>query len=162
MTDDAEQYYKAWVAVFGLGPHKLLCTWHVDRAWRNAIKGIKDKEMAALVYRVLLEESNIETFSTLLTKTLGQLMNCPETEEFGKYFSIHYAKRAEDWAACYRRAANINTNMYVESFHRTLNLKGRVNKRIDNLIHVLMKVSRDKAFDRLCKQEKGKKHSLSQ
>ena len=28
MTDDAEQYFKASVAVFGLGPQKLLCTWH--------------------------------------------------------------------------------------------------------------------------------------
>ena len=36
MTDDAEQYFKAWVAVFGMGPCKLLCTWHVDRAWRKA------------------------------------------------------------------------------------------------------------------------------
>ena len=161
MTDDAEQYYKAWVAVFGLGPHKLLCTWHVDRAWRNAIKGIKDKEIAALVYhniRVLLEESNPETFKTMLVKTLVQLNECPETEEFCKYFTIHYSKRAEEWAVCYRKAANINTNMYIESFHRTLKyiyFKGRVNKRIDNLIHILMKVSRDKAFERLCKLEKG-------
>ena len=32
MSDDAEQYYNAWVAVFGMGPHKLLCIWHVDNA----------------------------------------------------------------------------------------------------------------------------------
>ena len=32
MTDDADQYYSAWVGVFGLGPQKLLCMWHVDRA----------------------------------------------------------------------------------------------------------------------------------
>ena len=154
MTDDAEQYYKAWVAVFGLGPHKLLCTWHVDRAWRNEIKGIKDKEIAALVYhnvRVLLEGTNIGTFTTMLTNTLGQLMDFPETEEFCKYFSSHYAKRAKEWAACYRRAANINTNMYIESTLKYVYLKGR---RIDNLIH-LMKVSRDKAFDRLFTLEKG-------
>lgn len=59
----------------------------------------------------------------------------------------------------FQKSANINTNMYMESFHRTLKyvyMKGRINKRIDNLIHVLMKVSRDKAFERLCKLEKGK------
>ena len=28
--------------------------------------------------------------------------------------------------------------------------------RIDNLLHILIKVSRDKAFQRLCKSEKGK------
>ena len=35
MTDDAEQYYSAWVRVFGGNPNKLLCAWHVDRAWRE-------------------------------------------------------------------------------------------------------------------------------
>ena len=49
--------------------------------------------------------------------------------------------------------------MYVESFHRILKyvyMKGRRNRRIDNLIHVLMNISRDKGFERLCKLEKGK------
>lgn len=162
MTDDAEQYYSAWVAVFGMGPHKLLCTWHVDRAWRGAVNGIKDKEMAALVYhnlRVLMEESDINKFKTLLKKTIKQLSDSPATINFCKYFSTYYVKRMEEWAVCFRKSANINTNMYVESFHRTLKyvyMKGRVNKRIDNLIHILMKVSRDKAFERLCKLEKGK------
>ena len=32
MTDDARQFYSAWESVFGQGPQKLLCTWHVDRA----------------------------------------------------------------------------------------------------------------------------------
>ena len=110
--------------------------------------GIKDKQiLAALIYhniRVLMEESNTETFTEMLTRTLEQLADSPETEGFGKYFSAHYAKRVEEWASCYRKSAKINTNMYVESFHRTLKyiyLKGRVNKRIDNLLHVLMKVS---------------------
>ena len=31
MSDDAEQFYTAWIDVFGLGPKKLLCTWHVDQ-----------------------------------------------------------------------------------------------------------------------------------
>ena len=53
----------------------------------------------------------------------------------------------------------MNTNMYVESFHRTIKhvyMKGRINKRVDNLLHILIKISRDKAFERLCKLEKGK------
>ena len=52
MTDDEEQFYTAWVSVFGQGPHKLLCTWHVDRAWRGAVKNkTQDKEVAAFVYK---------------------------------------------------------------------------------------------------------------
>ena len=42
MTDIAEQYFSAWVAVFGLEPCKLLCIWHVNRTWRGAIKSIND------------------------------------------------------------------------------------------------------------------------
>ena len=111
--------------MFGLGPHKLLCTWHVDRAWRNAVKGIKDKETAALVYhnvQVLMDESDVDTFTTMLHKTLLQLSDSPATGSFAKYFRIHYANRAEEWASCYRKSAKINTNMYIESFHRILNM----------------------------------------
>ena len=96
-----------------------------------------------------MEESDVKTFTTMLHKTLLQLSDSPATEGFAKYFSIHYAKRTEEWASCYRKSAKINTNMYIESFHRILKyvyLKGRMNKRVDNLIHILMKVSRDKAF----------------
>ena len=32
-SDDAQQFYTAWITVFRSGPQKLLCTWHVDRAW---------------------------------------------------------------------------------------------------------------------------------
>ena len=50
----------------------------------------------------------------------------------------------------------------TEAFHRVLKyvyLKGTVNKRMDNCIHTLLKYSRDKAFDRLAKLEKGKTSS---
>ena len=49
--------------------------------------------------------------------------------------------------------------MYVEAFHRVLKyvyLKGRVNKRVDKCVHVLLKLARDKGFERLVKMEKGK------
>ena len=37
MRDDANQYTNAWKRVFGAeGTAKLLCAWHVDRAWRTA------------------------------------------------------------------------------------------------------------------------------
>ena len=80
------------------------------------------------------------------------------TQTFGKYFSQYYAKTKEQWAACYRKAAFVNTNMYVEAFHHVLKyiyMKGKVNKRVDKCIHVL-KFARDKAFERLVKLEKGK------
>ena len=56
-ADDSEQYFSAWIA--GLGPNKLLCTWHVDCAWRKAVNSIKVQEIAAIVYhnvQVWMEE----------------------------------------------------------------------------------------------------------
>ena len=49
--------------------------------------------------------------------------------------------------------------MYVEAFHRVLKyiyLKEKVNKHMDKCIHVLLKIARDKGFERLVKLEKGK------
>lgn len=49
--------------------------------------------------------------------------------------------------------------MFAESFHRVLKhvyLKGKINKRMDVFINVLLRYSRDKAFDRILKVEKGK------
>ena len=71
-----------------------------------------------------------------------------------------YAKRQEQWASCYRISTTVNTNMFVESFHRLLKivyLQHKQNRRIDYLLNVLLKISRDKTFERLTKLEKGKR-----
>ncbi len=86
-------------------------------------------------------------------------MASPTTERFQNYFVTHYANRKQQWATCYCKLAGINTNMYVESFHYVLKyiyMKGRVNKRMDKCIHILLTFARDKAFERLVKFEKGK------
>ena len=65
MSDDAEQFYSAWVGVFGGHPHKLLCAWHIDRAWREHIKQIGQKVLQVQVYhnlRLLLEEQDKSKF----------------------------------------------------------------------------------------------------
>ena len=72
MSDMAEQYYLAWVSVFDSTPRKLLCTWHVDRAWRGALQQhVTGVEKQAAVYsklRVLLEETDKAKFTSLLGK----------------------------------------------------------------------------------------------
>ena len=105
MTDDAEQFYSAWVRVFGGNPNKLLCAWHVDRAWRENLKQISNRETQVQVYhnlRLLLEETDKEAFETLLSKTTAQLSAYSETKSFAKYFTTYYAFRKQQWASCYR------------------------------------------------------------
>ena len=162
MTDDAEQFYNAWINAFGGNPHKLLCTWHVDRAWRGHLLSLKSQELSQTIYhnlRVLLEETNEEKFEHLLKDTQTQLAKSPAASKFSDYFIKYYIPRKCQWAVCYRKGSRLNTNMYVEAFHRVLKhiyMKGTCNKRIDKCIHVLLKLERDKAFERLIKLEKGK------
>ena len=57
------------------------------------------------------------------------------------------------------KTAGNNTNMYVEVFQHTLKylyMKGKINRSVDKCIHLLMKIAKDKAFERLIKLEKGK------
>ena len=80
MSDMAEQYYLAWVSVFDSTPRKLLCTWHVDRAWRGALQQhVQGMERQAAVYsqlRVLLEELEPDKFTTLIGKVHIMLHPC--------------------------------------------------------------------------------------
>ena len=106
-----------------------------------------------------MEETNVDVFEAFLTKSIEQLKSSNTTNEFLIYFSNHYVDRKEQWAACYRRRCGINTNMYVESFHRLLQyvyMRGQCNRRVDKLLYILMNIARDKGFERICKLEKGK------
>ena len=50
--------------------------------------------------------------------------------------------------------------MSVEAFHCVLKyiyMNGRINKRVDNCINTLMKITRDKVFEQLIKLTKEKK-----
>lgn len=35
MTDNDSSFYNAWVEVMGPVQHRLLCSWHIDQAWRR-------------------------------------------------------------------------------------------------------------------------------
>lgn len=164
MSDLAEQFYSAWVSVFRSNPppHRLLCAWHVDQAWRKNLKQFTDNHLKASIYhnlRVLLEETDINKFEVLLENTITGLKSSATTASFADYFSTYYGRRKEEWAVCYRKDSMVNTNMYVEAFHRVLKylyLKGKVNKRLDKCVGILLKLARDKGFERLVKLEKGK------
>ena len=43
MCDMALQFYTSWIKVFGDGPKKMLCTWHVDIAWTANLHKIHQK-----------------------------------------------------------------------------------------------------------------------
>ncbi len=82
--------------------------------------------------RVLFEERNCEQFQVLLNSALQQWQQDPELEYFYQYFVNEYTEKCSEWALSYRKNAGVNTNMYLESFHRVLKhcyKKSTVNKK---------------------------------
>ena len=162
MSDDAEEYFKAWTTVFGTNEtKKLLCSWHVDRAWRDSIaKHVQDKEKRVEIYhhlQLLLMCTEEAQFRVYLQQFLTVLENTAKS--FLSYFSDNYCSRLKQWARCFRVGSPLHTNMFVEAFHRTLKivyLSHKQNRRLDFLLITLLKIARDKAYDSLIKSEKGK------
>ena len=95
---------------------------------------------------MILEETSIETFEKMLVGFLRKYEDiCPK---FVNYFKNIYVSRPVKLAMCYRQFehANTDTNMFVESFHnklKTFYLEQTPNKRIDDLINVLLKTEAD-------------------
>ena len=108
--------------------------------------------------RALLQCTTILNFRVLLQNFISLLLE-KGYNEFCTYFQAHHCNRVGEWAFCYRVGTPFNTNMFTESFHRLLkvvHLENKNNRRIDSLLNTLLRIARDKAYERLIKVEKGK------
>lgn len=161
MSDDASAYFNAWRTIMGEPKKQLLCTWHVVKNWKQALLKIKNQQKRDEVYkflRLLLEELDSEKFYKLLERFVNDLKSDEDTKDFHKYFTVHYANRCHLWAYCHRKNCGINTNMYLEAFHKVLKYKymgGRKCQRLDTCISLLLKVVRDLTFARFQKLVNG-------
>ncbi|XP_076436126.1 uncharacterized protein LOC143275736 [Babylonia areolata] len=170
MSDLANNFYNAWCEAFEQAPEKrLYCSWHVDKAWRQKLREIfksgkdrKDVEDECNIYaclKLLQMETDESKFLTLLQSALSFWeINSPT---FHGYFHDNYCKgnKTKLWAACYRIGSLANTNMFAEAFHRVLKdvyFDKEQNRRIDDLLVMLLKIARDKAIDQFIKLERGK------
>lgn len=165
MSDMANQFYNAWVAVMDscTRPKKLLCTWHVDKAWKEELRRkVGDFTMEAEIYKMIrtcLEQTSENIFEDCLNGLLDRLASDPNTHNFHAYFVKEWVSKKTQWAFCFRLHTSVNTNMFAEAFHRVFKrvyLGGKVNRRVDSCLVNLVKFSRDKAFDRAIKLTKGK------
>ena len=108
--------------------------------------------------RVLLEETYVHVFKLMLERTLLNLKSSDTTSDFADYLKKYYIDRKEEWTTCFCKESFVNTNMYVEAFPGVLKyiyFKEKMNKRLDKCIGILMKLARDKGYERLLKLEKG-------
>ncbi|KAJ8956144.1 hypothetical protein NQ314_006770, partial [Rhamnusium bicolor] len=136
MSDMADSFYNAWLAIMDRPAKRLYCSWHVDHAWRKNLSKVKTKDKQIEVYhllRTLLEEKDIPTFEIIFNQALKVLMEDSCTQDFGCYFRDNYLKNTHSWAYCFRLHAGLNTNMHLERMHKTIKyiyLKGRNVKRL--------------------------------
>lgn len=163
MTDDTEVYYKAWCKVMGQPAHRLLCTWHVDRAWRKNLPKIRgDKQLKTTIYktiRALMEIPDRNEFDNKLKLFLATAKSDANTIDFAVYFENEYANRVELWSFNRRLGLHVNHNMHLEALHRVIkhvHMQGRRVKRMDKSLFALTKLMRRKMYDRILKLHKGK------
>ena len=142
MSDDAKAYHNAWVSPFARPDKKLLCSWHVDRSCRCKInKLIKDKGQAEGVYaalKTLQNETEEASFRRSLQQFLAWLRNV--SQPMATCFEKEYASRPQELATCFHIGTRVNTNMFVESFHRTLKevyLERKQNRHVHHLLSTL-------------------------
>jgi len=114
---------------------------------------------------VLLQETNLEKFVQLVEGFSVDTYSDDDTKEFASYFDNFYVKRVSEWAYCYRKSSFINTNMYLESFHKVFKyyyLEGRKNKHLNTCIDSLLKLIRDQYFKRVSKLCKSKPSKIKE
>jgi hypothetical protein len=115
MSDDANQYFNAWKGFSRLAEQ---CAWHVDRAWRTALnQHVHTKQSRAEIYRqlrMLLMENEEAKFCQLLQQFLSFL---------DATVKEHYCNRLSQWTSYFCSGSVVNTNMFLESFHRTLKVQ---------------------------------------
>lgn len=161
MSDITDTFYNAWQQVMGNVRYRLLCSWHVDRAWQKNLSKINNKKKRSEVYKtlkVLQEELNENFFENKLASAVNLMLTDKDTENFGQYFVTNYVSTSKQWAYCYRKGTGINTNMRLESMHKTIKyfyLNRRVIKRLDKGLHMVLKYVRDQSIKRVIKIVKG-------
>ena len=114
MSDMADQFFTAWIGVFGVGETKhLYCTWHVDKAWWKGLNvNVEAKQDRIELYhhlRILLQETDEAAFQVLLQQFLSHLLE--RFPQFNVYFNETYVPCTSKWAFCFRKCAAVNTNV---------------------------------------------------
>ncbi|GFR28204.1 c2H2-type domain-containing protein [Trichonephila clavata] len=156
LSDDAPEFYNAWEVCMTPTQHQFLCPWLVDRCWRKHLSKISSRIKKVSVYKTLvalMQEPNVETFLETENNFVKLLEDDPDTRKFKTFYSSHYAQCTQQWAYCYTKHVGLNTTVYLESFHKTMKhvyLEGKKIKRIDKTLDALLKLTKNKIFEKLC------------
>lgn len=151
MTDDDNAGWNAAKSVFGSDLQQFLCTWHIQRSWiKNIHNHFRNDAQKTEIYCYLcamLQAKSENDFNRYKESLISKLLTM--NPGFLKYLMDNYFNRPEKWSLCFRKGieyGNVNTNMFVESFHnqlKTIYFSGKRNRRIDVLLDTLLKIEND-------------------
>ncbi|XP_065207052.1 uncharacterized protein LOC135836259 [Planococcus citri] len=150
ISGDEESSYDGWKSVMGPVPYRLLCPWIIDTSWRqNLISKVTNPQKRAIMYKTLndlLQEPDTRIFDTLLTNFLRQIMNDPETQSFGSYFSTFYAFRPAFWAYSHIQSCGLDSDLPLDAVHKVVNsyyIHAKRSFRLATCLDSLMRYTRD-------------------
>ena len=102
MTDDAPQFYNAWLDIMGGNPKKFLCAWHINKNWKqNLISKISDVDLRAETKDLLFNlrsELDLDSFEYLNEEFVDFLRSDEALARFLSYYLKTYYQRSEFWA----------------------------------------------------------------
>ena len=162
MSDNANNFYNAWILNFPRPGRELICSWHVDKNWRKGLKSHISTQADMIDVNAALETMQYESDEGKFRKLHQECCAWCENmySRFYTYFCDTYVKNMEQWALSFRFGAGINTDMTTEAFHNVLKglyFERKQNRRIDHLLCKMLRIARDKVFDGLIKTEKSRR-----
>ncbi|XP_017785624.1 PREDICTED: uncharacterized protein LOC108568834 [Nicrophorus vespilloides] len=153
MSDIADYYYDAWVQVMYPAELRLFSIWQVDQDWINHLNKINSREKQIDVYgklRILLYETEKNTFETMIQQFVQSLLEDKATLNFARYFQVNYFHKVSVWALCYRLNYDKDTQLHLERMHRTIKylfLDNKYLKRFHMFFNATLTYIKDKLFD---------------
>ena len=97
MSDDASAYWNAFAATMDVGNTKrLLCLWHVDRAWRKKLQEINVDDQPDVYQQICLLRLELDEgkFKQMMANFITQNLENKRTKAFAQYFQ-KYVNRPE-------------------------------------------------------------------
>ena len=164
MSDMAPQCYNAWRVVMGECPHRLCCSWHVDKSLKDITRRLvkHDGELASNLYqqlRTLMQEQEVIIFEAALHAFIFELESSSVTIALARHLTQNYVNCSTSWAYCYRAHWGLDVNMDFERTHdalRHIYQQGKRNKRLDSAISSLNNLVYDMQLERVTALCRGK------
>lgn len=151
-----------WEQVMETSVKNMICSWDILKDWTTNLWSVETQEKVDETYKELeqlLEEKDINSFTTKCEALLDQLMSDPETEEFGSYFAENYASDPHTWACCYRYEEEDSRGYnQLEKIHSTIQyiLHTKSTKKLNKALDASLDYLRNKIYDRLILINNGK------